>query len=82
MLPYGLTNLGNTCYLNSTLQVLLKIPELRKEIEARKSAPSSGQGSMLLKGLASVFNQLENSGETVKPMNFIMVGHLCDYRHS
>ena len=73
MMPFGLTNLGNTCYLNSTLQVLLKIPELRKEIEAKKNAVSLGESTTLVKGLSSVFAQLENSGDTVKPMSFIMV---------
>ena len=31
-LPGGLTNLGNTCYLNATLQCMRSIPELRQAI--------------------------------------------------
>lgn len=72
-MPYGLANLGNTCYINSTLQVLLKIPELRKAIEERKSMESIGESSSLVKALANVFRQLEVSGDTVKPMSFIQV---------
>lgn len=32
-LPAGLTNLGNTCYLNATLQCLHSVPELRDSLK-------------------------------------------------
>ena len=39
--PSGLVNLGNTCYLNSTLQTLRSIPELQTELLKYKSARST-----------------------------------------
>lgn len=32
-LPAGLVNLGNTCYLNATIQSLCTVPELREYLE-------------------------------------------------
>jgi ubiquitin carboxyl-terminal hydrolase 14 len=38
--PAGLQNLGNTCYLNSTLQVIKSVPELQDELLKYTPAPA------------------------------------------
>jgi len=64
-LPAGFENLGNTCYMNSTLQCLRTVPELREGLRAAGSSGGSGTADdMFAKALN---DSLVGIDSTVKP---------------
>ncbi|XP_052182928.1 ubiquitin carboxyl-terminal hydrolase 6-like [Diospyros lotus] len=73
----GLINLGNTCYMNSTVQCLHSVPELKS---ALIKYPHSGRSNdldqsshILTVATRDLFNELDKSYKPVAPVQFSMV---------
>ncbi|KAI9330992.1 hypothetical protein BDR26DRAFT_912549 [Obelidium mucronatum] len=71
--PAGLTNLGNTCYMNATLQCLRAVPELQTSLKGVPATFNQDARSNLLKSMSGLYTQLANSGDAVTPLVFLQV---------
>eukprot|EP01116_Phalansterium_solitarium_P000926 TRINITY_DN10763_c0_g1_i1.p1 TRINITY_DN10763_c0_g1~~TRINITY_DN10763_c0_g1_i1.p1 ORF type:complete len:565 (+),score=195.75 TRINITY_DN10763_c0_g1_i1:134-1696(+) len=76
--PAGLTNLGNTCYMAATVQVLHALPELR-EVLRRFPPPGHAVGTepagKLTAALRDLSLQLAQAHSPVAPWAFLQVLH-------
>lgn len=57
-LPAGLENLGNTCYINATIQCLKTVPEFCKKIR-QCEIDDLGDNSLLAQALKNVYDSME-----------------------
>ena len=66
---FGLNNLGNTCYLNSTVQCLGRIPELRNALKEflNKEVSNKDDNYNLTYSLGLTYKNLDSASDSISP---------------
>eukprot|EP01126_Amoeba_proteus_P058373 TRINITY_DN7523_c0_g1_i5.p1 TRINITY_DN7523_c0_g1~~TRINITY_DN7523_c0_g1_i5.p1 ORF type:complete len:313 (+),score=60.81 TRINITY_DN7523_c0_g1_i5:92-1030(+) len=70
--PPGLRNMGNTCYMNATLQYLHVIPELGEAIKKFRPTHSDSQSGILATA-GDIWTNLDESRQTVETLMFLTI---------
>ena len=71
-LPTGLKNLGNTCYVNSSLQVMYGLHKSTGLFDSLSTDAQADNLEPLTHSFNSVLKSLDKKEESVSPLDFIL----------
>ncbi|KJE88904.1 ubiquitin specific peptidase 14 [Capsaspora owczarzaki ATCC 30864] len=74
-LPVGLVNMGNTCYMNATVQCLRAVPEFRQALERFAGGASNDVSQAVTVAMRDLYRDLDRSGDAVQPFMFLNTLH-------
>lgn len=81
-LPCGLTNLGNTCYLNATLQCLRSVPDLREQLRSYQgkmnmAIAASAPAESMTVAIKDLYTVMDKKSEAFPPIILLQLLHLA-----
>lgn len=76
-MPVGFTDLGDTCYMNATLQTLRAIPELQTALKTYTPPAQPNPAARLTASLWHTFNEMQRTADGFTPAAFLaLLRHL------
>uniref|UniRef100_A0A8C2IV29 Ubiquitin carboxyl-terminal hydrolase n=2 Tax=Cyprinus carpio TaxID=7962 RepID=A0A8C2IV29_CYPCA len=80
-LPCGLTNLGNTCYMNATVQCLRSVPELKDALRrysgALRSSGANAPSQYITAAMRDLYESMDKTSSSIPPIILLQFLHLA-----
>ncbi|XP_056149138.1 ubiquitin carboxyl-terminal hydrolase 14 [Lampris incognitus] len=80
-LPCGLTNLGNTCYMNATVQCLRSVPELKSSLKrysgALRPSGANAPSQYITAALRDLYETMDKTSSSLPPIILLQFLHMA-----